>query len=255
MAARDQLALTRACLGRLRITAEPFVLSVVDTGRSDGARDLLQTSDEPYPLRYDRLGERTSVPCALNHGWQRADTEFVCIVHDDLEVVDPAWLGALLDPLATPGVGLTGLYGARAVRRDGRIVSRTIVHSLAEGPTVKPEGEAVAVIDGVCMCLARSLLGSVGGLDEGYGEHAFDRDLSFAVREAGRACRVVHAPFRHRGGDPGGLAGAARHLGMGVDPRAADVARFAGKWRHRLPADLRPIGERWRTRLRMAGRS
>jgi hypothetical protein len=33
---------------------------------------------------------------------------------------------------------MTGLYGAKRMRNDTRFVGRTIVHSLADGPTVRP---------------------------------------------------------------------------------------------------------------------
>ena len=39
---------------------------------------------------------------------------------------------------------MSGLFGAKRMRRGGRFVGRTIVHSLAEGPTVRPRGEDVA---------------------------------------------------------------------------------------------------------------
>ena len=80
----------------------------------------------------------------------------------------------------------------------------------------------------------------MGGFDEGYGFfHGYDRDLSFAVREAGWRCVVVDAPFVHRGG--GTRTGSARRWRAPEDlaQRRAALARFAAKWRHRLPCDVR----------------
>jgi GT2 family glycosyltransferase len=165
-----------------------------------------------------------------------------------------------LAPLASPDIGLSGLYGVKRVRRDGRYVGRTIVHSLAQGPTVRPPWEEVAVVDGVCLCLRRATLEAVGGIDEGYGFfHGYDRDLSFAVRETGRRCVVVHAPFHHAGG-------ATRARDFSTRPalerqdlaqRRAAVARFARKFAHRLPTDVRPMATRmtdWLTRHRAVQR-
>lgn len=65
-------------------------------------------------------------------------------------------------------MGLAGLYGVRRMR-PGR-------------PLRRP-------------------LQEVGRFDEGYGFfHGCDRELSFAVREAGYRCVVVNAPFVHHGG-------------------------------------------------------
>jgi GT2 family glycosyltransferase len=87
----------------------------------------------------------------------------------------------------------------------------------------------------------------VGGFDEGYGfYHGLDRDLCLAVRERGRRCRVVRAPFVHHGG-----ATRARDFSARPERERADLAlrravmeRFLAKYGHRLPCDVRPLPER-----------
>ena len=74
------------------------------------------------------------------------------------------------------------------------------MHSLEEAPTLRTPRAEVAVVDGVCLFLARDVLDAAGGFDEGYGFfHGYDRDLSFAVRELGLRCAVVNAPVRAPG--------------------------------------------------------
>jgi GT2 family glycosyltransferase len=249
MSVYNQLALTRACLDSLRATAEPFALVVVDNGSTDATPAFFERWPYPWPLRFERNPANQSVLATYNRAWRRAETEFVCLLHNDTEMLVPDWIARLLAPLAGPDVGLAGLYGAKRVRRDGRYVGRTIVHSLAEGPTVRPPWEEVAIVDGVCLALRRALLEEVGGLDEGYGfYHGYDKDLSLAVRERGRRAVVVHAPFRHHGGGT-----RARDFAAGRETERQDLAarragwrRFAAKWRHRLPSDVRPARERVR---------
>lgn len=257
MCVYNQLDLTRRCLESLRLTAEPFDLVVVDNGSTDGTPAFFAGLDWPRRLDYHRSDTNQSVIVQLNRGWRRARTEVVCLLHNDTEMLEPRWSTRLLDALREPGAGLVGLYGAKRVRRDGKLVGRTIVHSLATGPTVRPPWEEVAFVDSVCMCLPRDLLESLGGLDEGYGfYHGLDRELSFAVREAGRRCLIVHAPFHHRGG-----ATRTRDFGARPDRERADLAarqrvveRFVARWRHRLPAEVRPLSDRlrdwWRAKLR-----
>ena len=243
----NQLPLTRACLETLRNTTEPFRLVVIDNGSTDGTREFFQRFDHPYPLRFVTSDSNTSVIASLNRAWREVETEFLCLLHNDTELLETEWLSRLLAALQEPAVGLSGLFGAKRVRRNGRFVGRTIVHSLADGPTVRPPWEDVAVIDAVCMCLSRELMESVGGLDEGYGFlHGYDKDLSFAVRETGRRCLVVYAPFHHRGGgtrtqafarDP---AGAQRDIAL----RKFAADRFLPKFGRRLPSDVRSGPER-----------
>jgi GT2 family glycosyltransferase len=241
------LSLTRACLESLRVTSEPFALVVVDNGSTDDTPEFFGAFPLPFPLRYVRNPTNGSVLAAFNQACRLAVTEFVCLLHNDTEMLEPRWLERLLAPHAKPTTGLTGLYGAKRVRRDGRYAGRSLVHSLAEAPTVRAPYEEVAAVDGVCLCLRRTVFDDVGGLDEGYGFfHGYDRDLSFAVRERGRRCYVVYAPFHHHGG-------ATRTRGFTERPdaeqrdlalRRAAMRRFAGKFAHRLPADVRGVGAR-----------
>jgi GT2 family glycosyltransferase len=247
MVVHGGLAVTRACLDSLRATTEPFVLAVVDNGSPDDTPRFFREFPYPFPLRYTRNEGNDSVLAAYNQAWRLADTEFVCLLHNDTELLEPTWLARLLAPHAEPAVGLSGLYGVKRVRRDGRYAGRTIVHSLADGPTVRPPHEEVAVVDGVCLCLRRALLEQVGGIDEGYGFfHGYDRDLSLAVRDAGRRCVVVYAPFRHRGGATRtrDFADRAEAERRDLALRRAATERFARKFAHRLPCDVRPLSVR-----------
>ena len=238
----NQLALTRACFDSLRRTTEPFRMVVIDNGSTDGTREFLRAFPYPYPLRVIENDDNRSVIASLNRAWPSAETELVCFLHNDTEMLDPGWLTKLVAALAEPGVGMAGLFGAKRMRRDGRFVGRAIVHSLADRPTVKAAGEDVVVVDAVCMCLRRRLLEELGGLDERYGfYHGFDKDLSLAVRERGLRCRVVDARFLHHGGGTRARDFARepererRDLGL----RKVAIEHLIAKWGHRLPADAR----------------
>jgi len=249
----DQVALTRACLESLRPTREPFRVVAVDNASTDDTPALLHDWRYPFPLASVRNDANGSVIRAFNQGWRLATTEFVCLLHNDTELLDPAWLSrmvALADADST--VGLVGLYGARAVRRDGRFVGRSLVHGLADAPVLAPDAcVEVAVVDGVCLFLRRSLMDALGGFDEDYGFfHGYDRDLSFAVRETGRRCLVLGARFLHRGGGTRAHDfSAPRRERADLDARRTALARFAHKFRHRLPCDVRGLAERVRDRL------
>jgi GT2 family glycosyltransferase len=241
----NQLDLTRACLESLRGTSEPFELAVVDNASSDGTEAFFRRWTPPFALRYRRNARNVGLIQALNQGAELAGGDTLCFLHNDTVMHDLRWLARLGAALEEPGVGLVGLYGAQRLRRDGRYVGRTLVHALAGTANVRGDLTEVAAVDGVCLAVRRSVLDEVGGFDEGYGFfHGYDRDLSFAVREAGRRCVVVDTPFTHRGG--GTRTGAAAPFESAADlaQRRAALARFAAKWSHRLPADVRTASER-----------
>src|SRR6266851_2362422 len=193
----NQLALTRACLEGLRSTTRPFELCVVDNASSDGTEAFFREWAAGTPLRYHRNADNVGLIRALNQGAGR--------------------------------VGLAGLYGVRRLRRDGRYAGRTIVHALEGQATLRRPVTEVAAVDGVCLFLPRAILDAVGGFDEGYGFfHGYDRDLSFAVREAGWRCAVVDAPFAHRGGGTRTGEGAPRGIAADLAERREALRRFAG---------------------------
>jgi GT2 family glycosyltransferase len=241
----NQLELTRACLQSLRATTEQFELCVLDNGSSDGTEAFFRSTELPWPLRYRRRDDNAGLIRGLNEGARLATRGVLCFLHNDTEMREPRWLERLEAALARPGVGLAGLYGARRLRRDGRFVGRTIVHSLAGARGLGASLVEVAAVDGVCLTLRREMFDTVGGFDEGYGFfHGYDRDLSFAVREAGRACVVVDAPFVHHGGGTRTGPRAPRPPAVDLADRQAALGRFAGKWRRRLPCDVRSVKER-----------
>jgi GT2 family glycosyltransferase len=241
----NQLALTRACLASLRGTSEPFELCVVDNASSDGTDAFLAATPLPFPRRYHRNVENVGLIRALNQGAALAEGDVLCFLHNDTEMRDVRWLGRLRAALEEPGVGLAGLYGARRIRRDGRYVGRTIVHALAGSASLRGDVVDVAAVDGVCLTLRRDVLAAVGGFDEDYGFfHGYDRELSFAVRDRGLRCVVVNAPFVHRGGGTRTGAGAPVRAPADLEQRRAALARFAARWRHRLPSDVRGARER-----------
>ncbi len=99
MSVFNQLGLTRSCLESLRRTTEPFRLVVIDNGSTDETPQFFERFEYPYPLRFERHLENRSVIVTLNRAWRLADTEDVCILHNDTERVEPEWLGRRLAAL------------------------------------------------------------------------------------------------------------------------------------------------------------
>jgi len=242
----NQLELSRACVASLSATTAPFDLCVVDNASTDGTGAYFERLDPGRPLTYHRNSDNVGLIRGLNQGARLARGEFVCFLHNDTEMREPRWLERLEAAVDSGSrIGLAGLYGARKLRRDGRYAGRTLVHALEGSAVLRAPWVEVAAVDGVCLFLRRALLEAVGGFDEGYGFlHGYDRDLSFAVREAGWRCAVVNAPFVHKGGGTRTGTRAPHTAAEDLAQRRRALARFAEKWRHRLPSDVRGLRER-----------
>ncbi len=255
----NRLELTRACIESMRDTTLSFELCVLDNASTDGTRDYLESDAVPVPVRYQRNDDNVGLIRALNQAARIAHGRYLCYLHNDTEMLDRRWLERLRGAVADgERVGLAGLYGARRIRRDGRFAGRSIVHALRDGTrTARMPAPIVevAVVDGVCLFVPRTVLAAVGGFDEGYGFfHGYDRELSFAVREAGWRSVVVDVPFVHRGGGTRTGADAPVPAREDLAQRRAVIARFAGKGRHRLPTDVRSYRERLADRFRAQDR-
>jgi GT2 family glycosyltransferase len=251
----NQIALTRACLESLRPTTRPFELCVVDNASTDETPEYFAGWAGAPRLRYQRNAENVGLIRALNQGAALARGDALCFLHNDTEMLDPAWL-AKLEAAVAQGerIGLAGLYGARRLRRDGRYAGRSIVHCLAgepaRGPALRQAVTEVAAVDGVCLFLPRAVFDEAGGFDESYGFfHGYDRDLSFAVRATRRRCVVVDAPFIHRGGGTRTAPSAPVSAPADLAQRREALARFAEKWKRALPAEVRSRRERFVARL------
>src|SRR2546428_11344896 len=120
MCVYNQLALTRACLGSLRATTEPFRLVAIDNGSTDGTREFFRHLETPYPLRVISGESNASVIASLNRAWRAAETEFLCLLHNDTELLEPEWLAPPPPPPHEPPGGVAGPYRAQPRGEGGR---------------------------------------------------------------------------------------------------------------------------------------
>ncbi|WP_143426880.1 glycosyltransferase family 2 protein [Georgenia soli] len=141
---------------------------------------------------------------SVNVGVGAAAGEFVVLLNDDTEVLEPRWLDRMIAVASENGVGVVG---AKLLFDDG-----TIQHT---GVTFGNDGEAMhlhifeqddagyfgsKVVDldflavtGACMLVARDVFAEVGGFNESLPLNYNDVDFCLKVGATGR--RVVCTPF------------------------------------------------------------
>jgi hypothetical protein len=174
------------------LTHEVVVVSPFDPARSD--------------VRWvPDLAPRGSI-AAANLGMRESRGEFVAAISDDVRPTAGAFASAVARLAALPG-GMIGF--PRVVGGQGFI------------------GTAFGHFYPYFFLLARATLERVGFFDEGYRKHYADPDLAMKIWTSGGRCEflrdtaVVDVPSR-------GGAGEAPDKALGS--RAADFARFFGKW-------------------------
>lgn len=140
-----------------------------------------------------------------NLGAVLSDGEYVLLLNDDTEIIDPEWLRTLAGYLEEPDVAMVG---PMLLLEDGRIQSAghsntPSPHNFRMGSSAHSAGEfgvlAVARecsgITAACALIRRRAFDQVGGLSEIFPKAFNDVDLCFKLLEAGY--RIIWTPHTH----------------------------------------------------------
>jgi len=208
---RDRAALLRACLSSIleASTYRNFEILIADNGSSD--RETLDTLRSlPPPHRV--------LPCPGEFNWsainnlaaREARGEHFLFLNNDVEVLTPDWIEALLEHSQQPAVGAVG---ARLLYPDGSIQHAGVVlglegfagHAFRGLPAGAPGYEFLAsavrecsAVTGACMMVPREAFRAAGGFDERLRVAFNDVDFCLRLRQRGYAVVYTpHAALRH----------------------------------------------------------
>ena len=187
---RDRADLLRTCIESVasKSTYRNYEIVIVDNdSRDPQARQYLDTCGHqvvPYP-------EHFNYSRAVNLGVASSKGEHILLLNNDVEVIQPEWIEALLEHAQQPQVGAVG---ARLLYPDGRPQHEGIAvglgflagnldhgHYFELGLTTRD----VTGVTGACMMIPRSVYEAVGGFDEGLRVAFNDVDFCLRLRRAG----------------------------------------------------------------------
>jgi O-antigen biosynthesis protein len=203
---RGRVALLRNFISSIveKSTYRDFRILVVDNGglspetqellRSVGARSVSFRVEGPF-----NYAQKANF--ALSH----VETEHFVLLNDDLEVIAPDWIEALLEFSQVPGIGVVGarlLYPDRRLQHAGMVcgVNGTVAHAFVGLPAdaVGYNGFTHLIRDYSCVTGAvlasrRDVLSNVGPFDTRFASDF--NDVDFCLRARARGYRVVYTPF------------------------------------------------------------
>jgi hypothetical protein len=193
----------------------------------------------------------------MDHVAGLPDLEALVLLHQDAEIVDPAFCAKLRAALADPRAGVVGCVGSIGVRTiawwEGSVTWASFIHRYtelgggdfpsltwneAEKPPYARLGE-VDTVDGFVLGLAPWVVQNIR-FDESLGQllHGYDFDFCLQVRDAGR--KVVTADFKVVHNHSLELASDLEHwseahiaVAEKWDGRIGGVGSAGGDWRHR----------------------
>jgi O-antigen biosynthesis protein len=186
---RDRLELLRQCIENIesKSTYKNYTITLIDNDSAepetlsffkDTKYDVVKA---PGPFNYAHI---------INIGIRHTSAPFVLQLNNDVTVMTPDWLEAMLEHAQHPEVGAVG---ARLVFPEGNPQHEGI--AVGAGPEkVSPAGNLnhpwlvtreVSAVTGACLLIRREIFDQVGGFDESLLVAYNDVDFCLRVHEAG----------------------------------------------------------------------
>ncbi len=134
-----------------------------------------------------------------------ADGEYLLFLNDDIEVVEPGWLDAMLEHAQRPEVGIVGAqlaYPGGKVQHAGMFLAATGIarHAFRFAAVDEPGYFGLALtqrnviaVTGACMLVRREVFDSVGRFDEAH--EIINNDLDFCLRAHKAGLFTVYTPY------------------------------------------------------------
>ncbi|NBC36901.1 glycosyltransferase [Novosphingobium sp. FSY-8] len=220
---RDGLDLLRLCItGVLHHTDYPAIeVLIIDNGsvQADTLDWLDRITADPR-VRVLRDDGPFNFAALNNGAAAQARGEYLCMLNNDIEVLEPGWLTALMRQAVRPHVGAVG---ARLLYEDGSVQHAGVTIGLGDaaghahrfergddpGYFARSHAQhSVSAVTAACLVVARHKFAAVGGFDAEHLAVAFnDVDLCLKLRAAGwtniyePAAELIHHESKSRGRD------------------------------------------------------
>lgn len=205
---RDRLELLKACVESVQVKTEyeDYEIVVVDN-RSIETETLsyLESIREQVGVRVLRYDEPFNYSAINNWAVSQCAGELICLMNNDIEVIDAEWLTEMAGHALRPEIGAVGsmlYYPDRTIQHAGVIlgVGGVANHAYVHQPAGYPGHGARALVaqnlsavTAACLVVRRETYLEIGGLDERL-EVAFN-DVDFCLRLATAGYRNVWTPF------------------------------------------------------------
>ena len=253
---RDGATHLRRCLPALAVTAyRDIELVVIDNASTDASLEVLDAYRPAFDVRVIRNDRNATFAAGNDQGVAAARGDLVLFLNNDIEPLEPGWLGRMVETAGDPDVVAvgarliyprrTGLPLAGAQFADLSLQHGGIAFKLVDGaPLPVPLGAggdalsdwATAVRDApaltaACLLVRRSALLEVGGFSDGYVYGHEDVDLCLKlVDRGGRLVYDGRAALWHHESSTRNLEERDARLARTV----ANRDLFVGRWAPRL---------------------
>ncbi len=200
---RRRVDLLANCLASIRSETayDNIEIIVVDNGDLRATTRAALQEASATAVTYD--GAAFNVAVKMNLGARHANGDVLVFLNDDIEILSPDWLDAMLALLQRPGVGVVGaklLFEDGDLQHVGVAFCRGLPDHIRRGYPQTDAGygfSSVAnrnylAVTGACLMITRADFEAVAGFNEAFAVNYNDIDLCLKVIGLGK--RVVYSP-------------------------------------------------------------
>ena len=204
-----KMHLLRPCLADLleRTDYPNLEVLLIDNSRGDDVANLVAELSESHPNVRRIVDERTpfNFPALVNGGVAQTTTPYVLMLNDDITVIDPGWLRAMMEHAQRPEVGVVGaklLYPDDTIQHAGVVLGpfNGSIHVFKRFPGADPGyfdlPDAVrncSAVTFACAVIDRAVFDEIGGMDAERLPVAFN-DVDFCLRAREAGYEVIYTP-------------------------------------------------------------
>lgn len=229
---RNHVNLLRTCLEGVAATRYPDIEVIVVDNDSDDQQTLAYLNALDPRIRLLRHAGVFNYSAINNRAAGEARGHLLCLLNNDIEVIDPDWLATMAVQAQREDVGAVG---ARLLYPDGRIQHAGVVIGVGNAAGhahrfIHPDDEGyfrrhalpqfTSAVTAACLVVQRERFLAVGGLDEANFPVAFN-DVDLCLRLNQRGWQSLYEP----------RATLIHHesVSRGLDQDVVGAARFAGE--------------------------
>lgn len=196
---KDRVEMLRRCIKSIerKTTYDNYDILVIDNN-SEKPETLEYLDRLRWPvIRHQRLFNFAEI---VNLGARQADSEFLLFLNNDIEVITPEWIEAMLEHGQRPEVAAVG---ARLLYPDGRVQHEGIIIGLGGGSAGNVDhggyfalGQSIrncSAVTAACMLTRPSVFWELDGFDERL-RVAFN-DVDYCLRARQKGYLIVYTPF------------------------------------------------------------
>jgi glycosyltransferase involved in cell wall biosynthesis len=207
---KDRLDLLKPCVTSLlqKTTYPNYELWIVDNNSVDPDTLCYLESLEVGSARLNvlRYADIYNFSAINNFAASRAKGDYLVLLNNDTQIVQPHWLERMMAHALRPEVGIVGarlVYGDQKIQHAGVVLGMGgVAEHIHIGLSMSDSGymgraqlvQNFSAVTAACMVIRKSVYEEIGGLDENDFKVLFN-DIDFCLRVGERGYKIVWTPF------------------------------------------------------------